>query len=149
MIKILNKKQKGFTLSRNVDIKSGFTLIELLIVIAIITLLSLIVFVGVNPSRQLKGARDNQRKVHVNVIHGAIMDYAARNEGNFPECVMLSANEVQLCEDELVPYHLKEMPKDPIGDSCSYFVKKNLAGRLGVKAECSEVQESITVGQWE
>jgi len=127
--------------------KSGFTLIELLIVLGIIVALSALIIVAINPSLQFKMARDNQRKTHVSVIHGAFSEYKAR-EGEFPPCLdgEILAEE---CENYLVSDYLVSIPEDP-RDDCTgsgYLVKESLAQGVGVKAECAEGEE-ITAGDW-
>ena len=115
--------------------------------IGIIVMLSVIIIATINPMRQLEGARDSQRKAHLSVIHGAIMEFSGRNEGDFPGCVGGTQTNVTECSNDLVPVYLEEIPEDP-SDGCSYFVKESPAGRVGVKAECVEVEEEITVGDW-
>ncbi len=127
--------------------EKGFTLIELVIVIGIIMMLSVIIIMAINPPRQLRTARDNQRKTHINAIHGAIMDYAGRNEGEFPACVTGLGVDANDCAVDLVPDYLKEILQDP-SENCSYFVKKAATERVGVKAECAEESEEIFVGDW-
>ena len=63
--------------------KRGFTLIEILVVIGIIVLLSAIVLVAVNPSRQFKLARDSQRVSNMNTIINSIHQNMAENRGTF------------------------------------------------------------------
>jgi len=63
--------------------KQGFTLIEILVVIGIIALLSAIVLVAVNPSRQFKLARDSQRVSNMNTIINSIHQNMAENRGTF------------------------------------------------------------------
>lgn len=63
--------------------KRGFTLIEVLVVIGIIAILSAIVLVAVNPSRQFKLARDSQRVSNMNSIINAIHQNMAEHRGVF------------------------------------------------------------------
>jgi type IV pilus assembly protein PilA len=63
--------------------KRGFTLIEILVVIGIIALLSAIVLVAVNPSRQFKLARDSQRVSNMNTIINSIHQNMAEHKGTF------------------------------------------------------------------
>lgn len=64
-------------------INKGFTLIEVLVVIGIIAILSAIVLVAVNPSRQFKLARDSQRVSNMNSIINAIHQNMAEHRGVF------------------------------------------------------------------
>jgi type II secretory pathway pseudopilin PulG len=149
------KNKKGFTpvkykqslSSSKTGNFTGFTLIEILIVIGIIIMLSAMIILSINPQRQFKVARDKQRKTHVSAIQGAIADYSARNEGSFPSCVSTSATNVTECASDLLPLYLQKIPSDPSED-CFYFVKESPAGRVGVNAECAEIEESITAGDW-
>jgi len=56
----------------------GFTLIEILIVIAIIAILSVVVFVALNPAGRFAEARDSRRYTDINniltAVHQAIID---------------------------------------------------------------------------
>ncbi len=126
---------------------TGFTLIELVIVIGIIMMLSIFIIMAINPPRQLRTARDNQRKTHISAIYGAIMDYVGKNEGEFPDCVTELEVDANECAVDLVPDYLKEIPQDP-NENCSYFVKKAVTERVGVKTECAEESEEIFVGDW-
>ncbi len=130
--------------------EKGFTLIELVIVIGIIMMLSIFIIMAINPPRQLRAARDNQRKTHINAIYGAIMDYAGRNEGEFPACVTESEVDANECASDLVPDYLKEIPQDPSVD-CSgsgYVVKEWPGGRVGVMASCAENEDIIRTSSW-
>jgi len=124
----------------------GFTLIELIVVIGIIIILFTIMIIAIDPIFQLEVARDRQRETHINAIYGALGDYRAR-EGDFPPCVSTSQEDVEECEEYIVPEFLSELPQDP-DEECSYFVKKGPAGRIGLKAECAEAEDKITTGDW-
>ncbi len=61
----------------------GFTLIEVLVVMGIIALLSTLVLVAINPSRQFAQSRDTQRTSNVAAILNAIGQRAVDNRGIF------------------------------------------------------------------
>lgn len=62
--------------------KAGFTLVELLVVIGILSVLTAVVLVAVNPGRQFAQARDTQRRADVNTISSAIVGFMADPENN-------------------------------------------------------------------
>jgi prepilin-type N-terminal cleavage/methylation domain-containing protein len=62
----------------------GFTLIEILIVIAIIAILSVVVFVALNPAGRFAEARDSRRYTDVNNLLTAIHQYVIDNDGALP-----------------------------------------------------------------
>src|SRR3989344_2631866 len=63
--------------------RRGFTLIELLLVIGIIGLLSSIVIIAINPTKQLDDAKDAQRRSDVKAILDAVHQYVI-DRGNLP-----------------------------------------------------------------
>lgn len=76
--------------------KRGFTLIELLIVIAIISVLSVTVFVALNPAKRLKDSKDARRSTDVESILTAIHEYIVDNQGSLPTGLTAGMNEKQL-----------------------------------------------------
>ena len=65
--------------------KKGFTLVELLVVMAIIGILSSLLVVAVNPSRQFARARDTQRETDLYAILSAVYQYSGEHSGNLPD----------------------------------------------------------------
>lgn len=127
----------------------GFTLIELMVVVAIIAVMAGVAFVTVNPASYFATARDQKREVHINSIHGAVIDYALR-EGELPPCVIDVNTEYDAMECS--EYILNgDIPVDPLGDECEgdsgYKIKKNDDYTIGVSAPCAEKKE-IIVGEW-
>lgn len=116
--------------------QQGFTLIELLVVIGIIGILITVVLVAINPGRQFAMARDTQRRSDLYSITNALYQYAAENDGNFPDLVENigtygrclgtgSSTNGDACIDlsvappaGLVDTYIPEMPIDP--DSAVY-----------------------------
>ncbi|MCD4680306.1 MAG: type II secretion system GspH family protein [Bacteroidales bacterium] len=64
--------------------KKGFTLIELLIVIAVIAVISAVVFIALDPLTRFKDARDTQRWSDLVSTIDAIKLYQIDNSGHFP-----------------------------------------------------------------
>lgn len=64
--------------------KTGFTLLELLITIGIISILSGITIVAVNPTRQFAKANDANRFNDVNTFISAIGQYTVKHRGALP-----------------------------------------------------------------
>jgi prepilin-type N-terminal cleavage/methylation domain-containing protein len=63
--------------------KKGFTLIELLIVIAVMAILTTVVFVALNPMARFQDARNNRRYTDVNAILSAIKLDQVDNGGEY------------------------------------------------------------------
>ena len=59
--------------------KRGFTLIEILVVVAVISVLSAIVLVAINPIKTLSRTRDNNRKLNLRSIQGVLEMYYGQN----------------------------------------------------------------------
>jgi prepilin-type N-terminal cleavage/methylation domain-containing protein len=142
-------------------IHKGFTLIELLVVILIISILSVTVFVALNPAKRFADARDARRAADIDSILTAVHEYIVDNGGTTPAGI--TATEQQLgtsatacnttncttpptaaaCLDlstTLAPY-LKSIPKDPkIGTAAitGYKIVKDAYGIVTVSACASE-----------
>ncbi len=74
----------------------GFTLIELLLVIGIISVLSVAVFVALDPATRLKNAKDARRQTDVDTILTAIHQSIIDNKGQYPSNFPAAATEAQL-----------------------------------------------------
>jgi type IV pilus assembly protein PilA len=101
--------------------------VELLVVVGILTVLTTIVLVAVNPGRQLAQARDTERRADVNTILTAITAYMADPDNNG----QLPAGLTTLCSAGahnigtgvgnldlaavLSPTYVAGIPKDPVG----------------------------------
>ena len=77
-------------------LKKGFTLIELLVVIGIIALLSVVVFVALDPVKRFADARNSTRFTDVNNILTAVHEYIVDNKGALPSGLTTSMAETQL-----------------------------------------------------
>ncbi len=64
--------------------KKGFTLIELLVVIGIISALTAVVFVALNPSKRFQDARNARRTTDADTILSAVHQYIVDNGGVLP-----------------------------------------------------------------
>ncbi len=147
-------------------VHKGFTLIELLVVILIISILSVTVFVALNPAKRFADARDSRRFADVDSILTAVHEYIVDNGGAVTGLGMTNGVEYQLgtsatactsvstgcttmaaaCLDlstELAPY-LKTIPKDPsVGTATKtgYKITKNTNGLVTVSGCASESGE--------
>ena len=65
-------------------LQKGFTLLELLLVIGVVGVISSIVVVAVNPTKQFIKAEDAQRKHAANEIQKALLQYSIKN-GEYPD----------------------------------------------------------------
>lgn len=137
----------------------GFTLIELLIVVGILAVLSVGVFVALNPAKRLSDARDARRGSEISTILTAIHEYIVDNKGSIP--AGLSSSEQQLgsatsgctlatagcasgdaCVDLSLPLakYLKSIPIDPKGSpnydstKTGYSISVDANGIVTVKA---------------
>lgn len=145
-------------------IQKGFTLIELLVVILIISILSVTVFVALNPVKRFADARDSKRTTDVNTILTAVHQYIVDNGGDVTGLAMTTGVEYQLgtaatgCNTQtacttmaaaclnlatpLAPY-LKTIPFDPkagVGSAATtgYKITKDVNGIFTIAACASE-----------
>lgn len=150
-------------------IHKGFTLIELLVVILIIAILSVTVFVALNPAKRFADARDARRASDVDSILTAVHEYIVDNGGAFP--AGLTAVEQQLgtaatgcnttncttpptaaaclnLSTTLAPY-LKTIPIDPKSGTAAvtgYKIVKDANGLVTVAA-CASESSAISVSR--
>ncbi|MEI6690578.1 MAG: type II secretion system protein [bacterium] len=78
------------------SLRRGFTLIELLVVISIIALLSVVVFVALNPIKRFQDARNSRRWSDVDNVLSAVHEYIVDNGGSLPTGLSTSMAEKQL-----------------------------------------------------
>ena len=141
---------------------SAFTLIELLLVIGIIAILASIVIVALNPTKEMGGARDSQRRGDVSTILNAVLTYAVEHKGTLPATILTTPKEV--CRTNMKPAacttdngidlrmlsgaYLVTVPYDPLasatGTGTYYTIMRDSDGRVTVSAWATE-QESLDI----
>jgi type IV pilus assembly protein PilA len=139
--------------------KEGFTLIEVLVVMGIIAVLSTIVLVAINPSRQFAQSRDTQRTSNVTALLNAIGQRAVDNKGIFETgCVagQIPATTTTIKSGSggfdlypcIVPVYMALLPVDPkVGvftsatdyDSGYTVARDTVTGRITVAAPSTEI----------
>jgi prepilin-type N-terminal cleavage/methylation domain-containing protein len=77
--------------------KTGFTLIELLVVIGIITALTTVVFVALDPAKRFKDARNARRTTDSDTILGGVHQFIVDTGGSLPAGVGSSASQIGTC----------------------------------------------------
>lgn len=136
-------------------------MIELLVVILIISILSVTVFVALNPAKRFADARDARRFTDVDQILTAVHEYIVDNGGTIPAGITTTEQQLGTsatacnstnctnpptavaCLDlstTLAPY-LKSIPKDPrVGTAAitGYKIVKDANGLITVAACASE-----------
>ena len=143
--------------------KEGFTLIEVLVVMGIIAVLSTIVLVAINPSRQFAQSRDTQRTSNVTALLNAIGQRSVDNRGIFETgctagqipattTVIKSGTggfDLYPC---IVPVYMALLPVDPktgsFTSTSSYdsgytVARDSVTGRITVSAPSTEIATPI------
>lgn len=160
--KKLAKASQGFISSS----KRGFTLVEMLVVIGLIALLSTVVLVAVNPSRQFKMARDTQRTAHISAILNALSQNMAENKGQLVcEGIVkdIPSSTTEMRDNEplgdfapcIVPAYLASMPFDPSESTAfydspddydtGYTIRQDSSGHITLTAPSEISTSSLTV----
>ena len=141
--------------------QKGFTLIEVLVVMGIIAVLSTIVLVAINPSRQFAQSRDTQRTSNVAAILNAIGQRAVDNKGIFK--TGCDAGEIPATSTTIgsggfdlypciVPTYMALLPVDPkdgsFTDAANYdsgyaIARDEVTGRVTVSAPSTEIVTPI------
>ena len=140
---------------------SGFTLIELLLVMAIMAVLGGIIFVALNPTRQLGLARNRQRHNDITSILDAVYQYQIDTNILPPGIPIGTARPI--CKDTAVSCvngvdlnilsasgeYLVRIPSDPqaapTGTGTEYHIVRDANHRLMVTAPGAEQLETISV----
>lgn len=142
--------------------KNGFTMIELMMVIGIISVLSTIMLVALNPAQKFSQANNTKRRTDTNAILNAISEYAADNKGALPAGIttttqIISNTGANICS-ALVTQYIASLPVDPLTNkgtpisTCSgsfntnYTASKSATNnRVTVSAPAAELGETISV----
>jgi len=150
-------------IDKKIKMNGGFTLIEILVVIGIIAVLSAIVLVAINPSRQFKLAHDSQRVSNVTAILNAVGQNMAENKGVFNCVVPIPTTAKPITNDTtqsgvdiapcLIPTYISTLPFDPTANGAKfnsvtdydtkYSIAQDTNGRITVSAN-GEITASIT-----
>lgn len=89
--------------------RTGFTLMELLLVLGIIGILSSIVLIAINPTKQLNDARGVSRNASIREIENAISQYII--DGNTISGVpTIKANAMDICQDSVTGTDCTDAP---------------------------------------
>ena len=124
------------TTKQKISANSGFTLVEMLVVLGLIALLSSIVLIAVNPSRQFKLGRDSERSAHLTALLNAIGQDMAENKGQFmcgtsTKALPTVSTQISSTVGDfdlascIVPLYLANMPYDPNGSSTYFTTTSN------------------------
>lgn len=155
--------------------KLGFTMVELLIVMAIMTTLTTLVFVSLDPITRFSEARNSRRTTDVNSVLTAVHEYVIDNDGTLPGgatgipvaptpakqlgscasggatlCTGAQAACLDLSGATLLGKYLKSMPTDPgSGTSATtgYSVQRDTNNIISVNACQAELSEIITASR--
>jgi type IV pilus assembly protein PilA len=118
-------------MTRKFNNMKAFTLVELVVIMGIISILSSITLVAINPPRQYAQARDTQRKNDINQIVNAVLQYVSDNQGVVPTAITTTptimgsgSGQANICS-LLVTAYLPEMPYDPQNGSYSNCASYN------------------------
>ena len=136
----------------------GFTLLEILLIVAALAILSGIVILATNPGNQLSHAKNDQRKVDINIILNAVYQYSLDHNGLLPTTITSLPTEIckagGACTDLIDlsilttnEKYLTSVPVDPIGGSTNgtgYTIVKTIDGRVAVTAPKAEQGATIS-----
>lgn len=147
--------------------RAGFTLVELLIGIGIIGVLSAVVIVAVNPSKQLCDTKNAARSSHARHLQDAVYQYLVKewrmpqeqdvpiDEANAkPVCAQgVTGDTTCVSLDVLVPAYLAAIPRDddePNPAYSGFSIYKTAAGRAFVTADhlgsCAAAEQQAAPG---
>ena len=146
--------------------KNGFTLIEILMVVAVIAILTGVVILAINPTKQLGDTRNAQRRLDTKTILDAVLNYISNNNGTLPAPIPLSTHcptpaSNEICKTgaasckNLVDLsaltenkkYLLSLPIDPTGFSANgsgYYIVKDANNHVTVCAPKAEEGTIVT-----
>lgn len=114
------KNHQSSKQSKSTNSVAGFTLVELLLIITLIALIAVVVFILINPKKQIEKAWDSQRKNDLNRLQKILEDwYNDKNCYPKPEqiCYDPQNNPCHICGHIITPSdfspYLKLLPCDP------------------------------------
>lgn len=143
--------------------QKGFTLVELLIVMAIITTLTTLIFVSLDPITRFAEARNSRRTTDTNSILTAIHEFIIDNDGDVPTGLDTTERQLGICtgtgktlcsdaaddclnlSTDLARY-FKTIPQDPgegTSETTGYSVYLDINNIVTVKACQAELEETI------
>lgn len=137
--------------------RPAFTLTELLLVIGIIGILASIIIVAINPNKQVRDARNAQRRADVNTILNGVYQYSIDNSGEIPTGITSVPTEIcrygASCSggvslDYLINSYLADIPADPTaaesGTGTDYLISVSDSGRITMSAPNAELGIEIS-----
>jgi len=117
----------------------GLTLIEVLVIIAILSLLTIVLFMTVNPLKQLAKAKDSQKETDLQKISKALEDYLNDNPC-YPEAAVFSS-----CGSSVFSPYLKTVPCDP-ETKLPYYYERPECQKFAIYATLRTKNQTITYG---
>jgi len=123
---------------QNLRNNKAFTLIELLIVIAVMAILTTVVFVALNPLERFQDSRNSRRWSDINAIIGAIKLYQVDNGGALPG---------ELSDENFLPDVYYEITEGAgLGDGSCASADKCIAPNVEIE-DCIDLEPLVTSGK--
>jgi prepilin-type N-terminal cleavage/methylation domain-containing protein len=154
-------RHPGFTRLHSPVVRRGFTLIELLLVMGIAAVLLGVLFTTMNPSRELRAARDRKRQNDLASILNAVQQYEI-DTNRLPAGIPLGTpvaicatgaesctNGIRLEELTQGGTYLTALPRDPhapaSGTGTQYLIMRDANKRLTLLAPLMENESMLAV----